>query len=206
VSAAIAERVAAGAALLDEKRPGWWRQVDLAVLDLEDCRLCVIGQLFGPEWEYSRGSYGAGLAALGLDAGRYEEFAYGFDIENFREFADLTAEWRRLVAARRLAAERVKGVMSVYVTGGRIHVTGARVHPSANAYNKGCRCDECRELHKLACRRRFDEMEARGRADPSLIPHGTKSGYSNWGCRCDECTAGHALDMKRYHALRRASA
>ncbi|MEU6034015.1 hypothetical protein ABZ801_01255 [Actinomadura sp. NPDC047616] len=28
---------------------------------------------------------------------------------------------------------------------------------------------------------------ARAAADPSLIPHGTKSAYINWDCRCQQC-------------------
>ncbi len=104
MSAAIARRVARGAALLDEKRPGWDARIDLAGLDLEDCELCVVGQLFGPG--YGRGlpdgSYGYGLEALGvLDC----EYEYGFDREFLGEkFADLTAEWRRVITARRGAA------------------------------------------------------------------------------------------------------
>jgi hypothetical protein len=27
----------------------------------------------------------------------------------------------------------------------------------------------------------------RARQDPSIIPHGTLGGYSNYSCRCDEC-------------------
>lgn len=108
MSAAIAERVARGAALLDAKRPGWDRQVDLAVLDLEDCALCVIGQLFGPERESDAdGPFGRGLDALGLCHG--EEFAHGFDAEIPGEFPALTGEWRRVITARRLAMHPVPG-------------------------------------------------------------------------------------------------
>lgn len=49
---------------------------------------------------------------------------------------------------------------------------------------------------------------ARGKADPSLIPHGTLSGYSNWACLCDACrAAGHAEWAKngpRYNRNRKA--
>jgi hypothetical protein len=77
--------------------------------------------------------------------------------------------------------------------GGRPHLgpcvaAPRRVHPGPSAYNRGCRCEECVELHKLRMRRVLDEMAARGRADPSLIPHGTRGGYNNWSCRCDPCT------------------
>jgi hypothetical protein len=116
MSATIAERVAKGAALLDEKRPGWDAAIDLAVLDLESCRLCVIGQLFGAAYEMAwagrwpdggwLGPFSYGVDALGLGPSLRAEFAHGFDGRS-GEYADLTAEWRRLIAARRLAAERV---------------------------------------------------------------------------------------------------
>lgn len=38
---------------------------------------------------------------------------------------------------------------------------------------------------------------ARAAADPSLIPHGTSSGYVYWGCRCIPCTAAQtAVSLK----------
>jgi hypothetical protein len=97
MTAAIRDRVARGAALLDEKRPGWDARVDLAVLDLASCRQCVVGQLFGEE--FGNWPYLAGLQALGipLGAGRH-----GFDALD-EQFPALTAEWRRVIAARRLA-------------------------------------------------------------------------------------------------------
>jgi hypothetical protein len=45
-------RAAAGAALLDQRRPGWHQQVDRDRLDLEDWRADILGQLYG--------SFGAG--------------------------------------------------------------------------------------------------------------------------------------------------
>ena len=73
------------------------------------------------------------------------------------------------------------------------------VHPSASAYNKGCRCADCRELH----RKRHNYVMARAQAAaagcPERIPHGP-GGYTNWGCRCAVCLeAGRAKN-----ALRRA--
>jgi hypothetical protein len=40
-------RVAKGAALLDDKRPGWADRIDLASLDMGCCSQCVLGQVFG---------------------------------------------------------------------------------------------------------------------------------------------------------------
>lgn len=38
----------------------------------------------------------------------------------------------------------------------------------------------------------------RGRADPSLIPHGTPGGWTNWGCRCDQCREARKASLQRY--------
>ena len=40
------ERVARGAAWLDEVAPGWERKLDLSVLDIADPDRCVCGQVF----------------------------------------------------------------------------------------------------------------------------------------------------------------
>jgi hypothetical protein len=42
-----AENVARGAALLDQKIPGWEHQINVASLDIGSCNDCIIGQLFG---------------------------------------------------------------------------------------------------------------------------------------------------------------
>jgi len=51
-----AENVKRGADLLDEKRPGWREEIDLATLDLVDGDYCIMGQIFG--------SYETGLSFL----------------------------------------------------------------------------------------------------------------------------------------------
>ncbi len=48
--ATIAQRVAAGAALLDEKRPGWWRRIDLDTLDIPEPTLEGTIFLLPIEW------------------------------------------------------------------------------------------------------------------------------------------------------------
>jgi hypothetical protein len=98
---AIAERVARGAELLDGKLPGWDDRVDLAALDLESCTMCVLGQLFAlaaRERSPDSTGYYTGLTALGIGA-----LAYGFTAAEGETWAELTAEWRRLITARRLA-------------------------------------------------------------------------------------------------------
>lgn len=44
---AVADRVKAGAILLDEIKPGWFRDIDVVLLDLSSCEDCILGQLFG---------------------------------------------------------------------------------------------------------------------------------------------------------------
>ena len=61
----FADRVAAGARLLDEYSERWWEDVDLDRLDLSSCTQCVMGQLFG--------EYGDGLDHF------YSEHLEGFD-------------------------------------------------------------------------------------------------------------------------------
>lgn len=46
----IEERVARGAAWLDETLPGWERRIDLAQLNLANACRCVLGQISGDYW------------------------------------------------------------------------------------------------------------------------------------------------------------
>jgi hypothetical protein len=70
-------RAAAGAALLDQRRPGWHQQVDQDRLDLEDWRADVLGQLYG--------SFGLGVHKLtgGLSEAEVDAWtvAHGFDLD-----------------------------------------------------------------------------------------------------------------------------
>lgn len=46
---------------------------------------------------------------------------------------------------------------------------------------------------------------ARGRAaaDPSLVPHGTRSGYAYWGCKCGACAEEARLAQATVRARRK---
>lgn len=102
----IAERVAAGAAFLDKREPGWDRRIDLDRLDLESACACVLGQLHfdknAPDL-----SYIYAIRKLQIQEPRDAEF--GFDVlegaEDFSaeeaEFEELTAEWKRVLTKRR---------------------------------------------------------------------------------------------------------
>jgi hypothetical protein len=94
----VAERVERGAALLDEKRPGWWREIDLDALDIRSGCDCIAGQLGG----YSETI----LELLPDEEGDEEgEIAHGFDAEASPEFAPLTEAWRDLIQQRRESAQ-----------------------------------------------------------------------------------------------------
>lgn len=95
----IAERVAAGAAFLDGREPGWDRRIDLDKLSIgSQCR-CILGQLHR--------SFMAGL--MDLDLNEDEDVALGFmwhpdqDAES-DEIDRLTAEWKRVITGRRAAS------------------------------------------------------------------------------------------------------
>ena len=109
----ITERVEAGAALLDEKLPGWWREIDLEKLNLASRCNCVLGQLNGATANTSF-AYSAAAAALGV--GYMDEIPLGFEAPSVRgfgsernaqtgEYRALTAAWRDLITSRRAAAE-----------------------------------------------------------------------------------------------------
>jgi len=91
----VAERVAAGAALFDDREPGWYRRRDLDRMDIMSCCDCVVGQ--------RHGTYGAGLIALGItEKGRDVELGFHWG-PRFEDIDALNAEWRRLITERRSA-------------------------------------------------------------------------------------------------------
>jgi hypothetical protein len=106
----IAERVARGAALLDEREPGWWQRIDLSKLDLASTCRCVLGQLFSiadDNWPPNNG-YWSGLARFGLRESASEAISgsagsHGFASIRNEDYDALDAEWRRVIEARRSA-------------------------------------------------------------------------------------------------------
>ena len=98
----IAERVAAGAAFLDEREPGWDKRIDLDKLSIGSGCNCVLGQLYQ--------GFGLGLVATGLVDTIDQDVDLGFywDDEGTvrEEVQDLTAAWQRLIAARRAGDPR----------------------------------------------------------------------------------------------------
>lgn len=110
------DRVARGAALLDEHVERWWERVDPDELDMEEACGCVLGQVFASpgllsDWKaYDDGCYELRLKRRG-EAGIGHASDFGFDITldesygsgseiggAYDELADL---WRGEIEARR---------------------------------------------------------------------------------------------------------
>ena len=122
----VTERVAAGAAFLDEHDPQWWRAdveraIDLADFDLESTSSCVLGQrcplelhFNAAEWmsrydtfaiklsgivAFDRSDLSGWAVPLGFQAGTYDDSDDYYD-----EYDELTAEWKRIITGRRAAS------------------------------------------------------------------------------------------------------
>jgi hypothetical protein len=101
-----AARVAKGVALLDEKRPGWEREIDLGRLDIQHGDRCVTAQLSGV------GSWYTGMEQLDLTSGNDGTYvAHGFNAEDappegvegydqFEAYGTLNALWREVIEGR----------------------------------------------------------------------------------------------------------
>jgi hypothetical protein len=111
----VAERVAAGAAWLDEHEPGWWREdsphpVSLFSLDMAAGCLCILGQLYNHIAVESAGGYMSGFdwASECLDFGSLSERDLGFalnmsppDNDPLADWRPIQAEWVRVITERR---------------------------------------------------------------------------------------------------------
>lgn len=113
----IAERVAAGAAVLDQHRPGWHRQIDLARLDArKDDYVDVLSQLYG-DFEHGAGTlYEAATGSAAADIWGLTSPTncwareHGFDIDTpvwdlIGAYAELAEGWRAEIARRQQADE-----------------------------------------------------------------------------------------------------
>ena len=114
----LAARVTRGAALLDEKRPGWAAKIDTDRLQLHDCLNCTLGQLDGEYPHGRRALFGPEEAFTGgplWEANHERARQHGFTIDRrdieYSEDSDnedaqwdpLTALWRSAILARREA-------------------------------------------------------------------------------------------------------
>ena len=94
----INERVTRGAAILDQKKPGWEREIDLASLELSDSCHCVLGQIYG--------HYCDGVDILGVFNGRCTGMSVAeagfitYPSEHISAYAKLDEAWISLIKER----------------------------------------------------------------------------------------------------------
>lgn len=82
-------------------------------------------------------------------------------------------------------------------------------HGREAAYNRGCRCERCREARRLAETGRRRRRGVRSRAEvraAGLARHGTITCYRYYGCRCDGCRRANAEYCRDQRAKRRRRA
>jgi hypothetical protein len=117
VSRTVAERVAAGAAWLDEHDPGWWRKdsgnaINLKALDLADTTACILGQRC-PVERFARSAstpFDAQLRYITRGKGVWSSLwdwavQHGFMAGGDRpDYPPLTREWRTVIKKRRAGA------------------------------------------------------------------------------------------------------
>jgi hypothetical protein len=106
------ERVERGAALMDEKRPGWLDVIDLGRLDIAVTCDCITGQQpggftrvmndLGIGHSAEAASYGFGAYAPDPDL---PELEYGRIVAE--EYDALTGAWRGLITRRRTAEQAI---------------------------------------------------------------------------------------------------
>lgn len=93
-----------GAALLDEKMPGWHKRINTEALDIGVCAQCTLGQLCG--------DYNLGVLMLGYNSILDPELnKHGFTLEpglydiegRIQQWKDLTEAWVELINRRRAA-------------------------------------------------------------------------------------------------------
>jgi hypothetical protein len=91
--------VTSGAAILDKKKPTWFKKIDLETLDIGKPKFCVLGQLYG--------GYRLGISRLKIK----DPAVLGFDLElednvdnedDAEMFRQLTSLWIYAIRAKRL--------------------------------------------------------------------------------------------------------
>lgn len=100
-----AERVARGAKLLDERRPGWWERVTEELVMASSCG-CVLGQVLDEEADEAgwSGGYFYGVSELGPGSTVEDDdnwaFEHGF-YSHTNSYAALALEWHLAIEQRR---------------------------------------------------------------------------------------------------------
>lgn len=109
------------------------------------------------------------LAAAGLDGARHQAAKVVCDLAATAQNA------APVLAALGLVAGDLKPLRLVGTVATKTRPGTSLTHPEA------CGCKACRQ------RRWRDAAREKARLDPSIVPHGTASGYNYYGCRCDDC-------------------
>ena len=103
-SADARERVQRGAALLDEKRPGWADKINIATLRMSSECACILGQLEGMFWSAAQrlfGGEGMDLPTVeAVECGLWTPLTVnGVDCQSYNQLQDA---WVEEIEARRL--------------------------------------------------------------------------------------------------------
>lgn len=105
----VETRVALGAALLDERMPGWVDRVEVLTLDMSSSCRCVLGWVYAAPEEEGLTAFGVGVRELGLDSPEIQS-AHGFDRlyglvweAATSDFEALRIEWIRVIESRRVS-------------------------------------------------------------------------------------------------------
>lgn len=108
-----------GIEFLDANVPNWREQIDLDRLDLGSCQTCVLGQLFADYDEEQYGQANDWMNPSGFQRGSWVlhdwiethvdpdydtgmvdiASIYGFDSQEFVNYTQLEAEWRKVLAS-----------------------------------------------------------------------------------------------------------
>lgn len=99
MTASIKERVMAGAALLDQRLPGWHDRIDTTVLIMDSGSRCVLGQLFGGRYSVGVTKLFSLVPFIGNMAAEHG-FEPDFDAD-LAEYDKLDAAWRASIEERR---------------------------------------------------------------------------------------------------------
>jgi hypothetical protein len=110
----MAFRVSEGAKWMDRHRPGWFETLDIELLDISECDVCVLGQICGgfsevvpPDGTYSSRGYRWAAAhgfAVFFDRYRMEDTMTAYDA--------LRENWITEVLSRQFAARESQSAES----------------------------------------------------------------------------------------------
>lgn len=95
-------RAYAGAIVLDRVRPGWAQDINLKKLDLADCEVCVLGQLYGSFMEGAHQLFGGQAQRVSAECGfdiNYRTTRSGRSVREVT-YSKLTEAWKREIKKR----------------------------------------------------------------------------------------------------------